>query len=198
VAKDNEEARFLQKVLICQRLHHFAEEGLRMKITIRPEQQGDIEFITEVTRRAFENHPISHQTEHFIVIALRAAGALALSLVAEVDGAVIGHVAFSPVAISDGAEGWYGVGPVSVTPELQRKGIGKSLMNEGLSLLQKAGAKGCTLVGDPAYYERFGFRNLPSLVYDGIPQEYFLALKFIEGDSTSGTVTFHEGFGATS
>jgi putative acetyltransferase len=169
-----------------------------MKITIRPEQERDVEFITDVTRRAFENHPYSRQTEHFIVIALRAAGALALSLVAEVDGAVVGHVAFSPVTISDGAKGWYGVGPVSVTPELQRRGIGKSLMNQGLSMLRKAGAKGCVLAGDPAYYERFGFRNLPSLVYEGIPQEYFLAVAFTEGDGTSGMVTFHEGFGATS
>jgi putative acetyltransferase len=169
-----------------------------MKITIRPERETDIESISDVTRRAFKNHPISHQTEHFIVDALRRAGVLTVSLVAEVDGVVVGHVAFSPVTISTGAQGWYGVGPLSVVPELQRQGIGKLLMNEGLSLLRDTGAKGCVLVGDPGYYGHFGFRNLPSMIYEGIPQEYFLTLEFIEGGSAAGMVTFHEGFGVTS
>ena len=163
---------------------------------IRYETKSDVEAISDVTKAAFEHHPYSHQTEQLIVNALRAAGALTISLVAEVDGKVVGHVAFSPVTISDGSHGWYGLGPVSVLPEYQKQAIGKSLIQEGLSLLKTSGAKGCVLVGDPGYYERFGFRNLPELVLDGVPPENFLALPFDDA-KTQGVVVFHEGFSAT-
>src|SRR5512136_551471 len=88
-----------------------------------------------------------------------------------------------------------GLGPISVLPEFQRQGIGKSLIREGLSSLKSLGAKGCVLVGDPGYYERFGFRSLPDLVIDGVPQENVLVLPF-EDSKTRGVVTFHEGFTA--
>ncbi|MFA7096592.1 MAG: N-acetyltransferase [Gammaproteobacteria bacterium] len=163
---------------------------------IRKESESDREAIAAVTRAAFAHHPHSHHTEHFIIDALRAANALTVSLVAEVGGKVVGHIAFSSVTISDGSPGWYGLGPVSVLPEFQRQGIGKSLIHEGLSLLKALGAKGCVLVGDPNYYGRFGFRNVPELVLEGVPQEYFLALAFGK-DMVRGTVTFHPGFSAT-
>lgn len=162
---------------------------------IRPEQEADIAAITDITIAAFADHPFSHQTEQFIITALRAAGALSLSLVAEDEGRVVGHVAFSPVTIAGQSCAWYGVGPVSVLPERQRQGIGQALMREGLRRLAAAGAKGCALVGPPEYYQRFGFRNLPQLVHEGIPQEYFLVLPL--GDEVpSGAVVFHEGFAA--
>jgi putative acetyltransferase len=116
---------------------------------VRKETESDIEAISQVTIAAFKTLPISNQTEQFIIKALRAAGALTLSLVVEIEGRVVGHVAFSPVIISDGTEGWYGLGPVSVLPEYQKQGIGKSLINEGLSLLKQMGGRGCVLVGDP-------------------------------------------------
>jgi len=163
---------------------------------IRKETTSDIEAITQVTIAAFKTLQISNQTEQFIIKALRNANALTLSLVAEVDGRVVGHIAFSPVTISDGSPNWYGLGPVSVLPEYQKQGIGESLVNEGLSLLKAMGAKGCALVGDPAYYQRFGFRNIPNLIHDDIPQEVFLALPFYN-DIPQGTVVFHEGFLAT-
>src|SRR5512140_1919532 len=147
---------------------------------IRNEMESDINVISDVTRAAFENHPISKHTEQFIINALREANALTISLVAEIDGQVVGHIAFSPVTISDGATGWYGLGPVSVLPEYQKKGIGKSLISEGLSLLRKLGGQGCVLVGHPDYYKRFGFRNFPDLVCEGVPQEVFFALPFTE------------------
>ncbi|MEJ2071196.1 MAG: N-acetyltransferase [Syntrophobacterales bacterium] len=109
---------------------------------------------------------------------MRAAKALSISLVAEIDGKVVGHIAFSPVAISDGSHDWYGLGPISVLPAFQKRGIGKSLMHEGLALLKALGAHGCVLVGDPGYYERFGFRNLPDLSIEGVPPENMLALPF--------------------
>jgi len=163
------------------------------KIDIRDETPADIGAIHDVTAAAFETVEISNQTEPYIVEALRAAGALTVSLVAESEGRVVGHVAFSPVTLSDGTPDWYGLGPVSVLPEHQRRGIGKALIEEGLSRLTNRNARGCCLVGDPKYYERFGFRNVPELVHEGVPPEVFLILSF-RGAYPRGTVAFHEGF----
>lgn len=160
---------------------------------IRKETSSDIEAINHVTIAAFKTLPISNNTEQFIIKALRAADALTLSLVAEIDGRIVGHVAFSSVIISDGTKDWYGLGPVSVLPEYHKQGIGKSLINEGLSSLKELGGQGCALVGDPIYYKRFGFKNFPELVHEGVPQEVFLALPFNEM-VPQGIVEFHEGF----
>ena len=166
-----------------------------MNITIRDETESDINAIAEVTKKAFETLAVSNHTEEFIIKALREANALVISLVAEVDGKVVGHIAFSPVTISDETPGWYGLGPVSVLPELQRQGIGKTLIHKGLPSLRALGAKGCALVGDPGYYGRFGFRSPSNMVVDGVPQQYFLVLSFEENKS-HGAVVFHEGFNA--
>jgi len=168
---------------------------MNLKVAIRSETDADVGAITEVTVAAFETLEISNHTEQFIITALRAAKALTISLVAEVDGRVIGHIAFSPVAISDGTRNWYGLGPVSVLPEYQRQGIGKALMQEGLSRLKDMNARGCCLVGQPDYYKKFGFRNMPGLVLKGVPQEFFFALSF-DGHTPQGTVTFHDAFKA--
>jgi len=162
---------------------------------IRNETDADITPITEVTIAAFKALEISNHTEQFIIAALRAANALAVSLVAEVDGRVIGHLAFSSVTISDGTQDWFGLGPVSVLPEYQRKGIGKTLIHEGLSRLKDLKSRGCCVVGHPEYYRKFGFANTAGLVHPGVPQEVFLALPF-DGDTPQGEVTFHEGFRA--
>ena len=167
-----------------------------MNITIRRETESDIDAISEITKAAFESLQISNHTEQFIINALREAKALTISLVAEADNKVVGHIAFSPVTISDGSHDWYGLGPISVSPELQKQGIGKSLMREGLSALKALGGKGCVLVGHPGYYRRFGFGNLPDLVVDGVPSQYVFALPFDE-NTPYGTVVFHEGFAAT-
>lgn len=168
-----------------------------MDMIIRKETSSDIGAISEITKAAFASCPYSHQTEQFIIIALREAGALTISLVAQVGLRVVGHIAFSPVTISDGSVGWYGLGPISVLPELQRQGIGKALMREGISSLKALGAKGCVLVGDPRYYERFGFRSLPDVRVEHVPQENVLVLAIDEGQAC-GTVAFHESFGAKS
>lgn len=164
-------------------------------VTIRNETGLDVSAISDVTVAAFNTLEISNHTEQFIIEALRADHALTVSLVAEMDGRVIGHIAFSPVTISDGTPDWYGLGPVSVSPEYQRQGIGKALIREGLTQLRERQARGCCLVGHPEYYKKFGFDNLPGLVHEGVPPEVFLAMSF-DGNIPQGTVTFHEGFKA--
>jgi putative acetyltransferase len=165
-------------------------------LILRKETIADIDAITKVTIAAFKNLAVSNQTEQYIINALRNADALTLSLVAEIDGRIVGHIAFSPVIISDGTKDWYGLGPISVLPEYQKQGIGKSLVNKGLSLLKELCGQGCALVGDPNYYKQFGFRNYPKLVHDGIPQEVFLALPFNE-KVPKGIIEFHNSFLAT-
>lgn len=163
---------------------------------VRDECEEDAAAIRAVTLAAFAGMPHSEQTEAAIVDALRASGALAVSLVAVEDGAVVGHVAFSAVTI-DGtpAPGWFGVGPLSVRPDRQRRGVGTALMRAGLARLRKAGAKGCVLVGDPGYYRRFGFRAASSLVYPDLPAEYFQVLE-LAAEAPRGTVAFHPAFAA--
>lgn len=169
---------------------------MHQNITIRTETDADVRAITEVTEAAFQTMEISDHTEQFIVTALRKAGALTVSLVAELDGRVVGHIAFSPITMSDGTADWYGMGPVSVLPQVQRQGIGKALVHEGLARLKGLKARGCCLVGHPEYYRKFGFQNTPELGLEGVPPEVFFALSF-DGHVPRGTVSFHDAFRAT-
>lgn len=160
---------------------------------IRAETKADVQAIEEVTIAAFLNAPHTSHTEQHIVSALRRAGKLAVSLVAEADGAVIGHVAVSPISISDGTEGWLGLGPVSVVPQYQRRGIGSRLVQEALRLARESGASGCVVLGDPEYYGRFGFRVNPDLGLPGVPPEYFQAVSF-NSSEPRGIVSYDEAF----
>jgi putative acetyltransferase len=165
-------------------------------IIIRKENQSDVGAITDITKAAFKNHPYSKNTEQFIINALQAANALTVSLVAELEGKLVGHIVFSPVTFTDGSENWYGLGPISVLPDYQKQGVGTKLVNEGLNLLKALGAKGCVLVGEPNYYERFGFKSPNELKHEGVPQENFLALSFCN-EIPTGVVKFHQAFFAT-
>jgi putative acetyltransferase len=171
------------------------EEAMRPEIEIRDETAGDADAISAVTLAAFQTLKMSNLTEPGIVTGLRAAGALTVSLVAVLDGRVVGHIAFSPVTISDGTPGWHGLGPVSVAPELHRQGIGGALIRAGLDRLRALGARGCCLVGHPEYYGRFGFENVGELGVEGVPPHVFFALAF-DGVMPRGVVRFHEAFGA--
>lgn len=163
-------------------------------IVIRDETPADAAVIGEVTETAFRSLDVSDHTEQHVIESLRRAGALSVSLVAELGGRVIGHIAFSPVTMSDGTPDWYGLGPVSVLPEYQGRGIGGTLVREGLSRLRGLGARGCCLVGHPGYYGRFGFRNTAGLSHAGVPPEAFFALSF-DGRMPVGSVRFHRCFG---
>ena len=165
-----------------------------MDILIRSERATDAEAISQVTFAAFLGKFSDHPTEHLIVDGLREAGMLTLSLVAEADGKVVGHVAFSPVTVNGEFVGWYGLGPISVVPGLQKQGIGSKLILDGLVRLRELGAKGCALEGDPKYYQRFGFKPIPGLTYHAAPAlEYFMALPFYE-EVPTGQVEFHKSF----
>lgn len=168
-----------------------------MNITLRHEETCDAAAIETITAEAFLHAPHASHAEHFIAPALRRAGKLAISIVAEHNGVVVGHIAVSPVTISDGAAGWYGLGPVAVSPDWQGRGIGSRLVEQALCALQQTGAAGCMLVGDPGYYRRFGFKRAEALVFSDAEPEYVLSLVF-SGREPAGTVSFHESFYARS
>jgi len=165
----------------------------RTGLNIRPETIHDLEAIRAIHKAAFAHHPFSHQTEHLIVDALRADGALAVSLVAEVNKNVVGHIAASLITIDGKQLPWYILGPLGVLPAMQRQGIGKQLVENCLKYLRKIGAEGCVLVGEPAYYSRFGFRHYSELHLAGIPEEVFLCLPMID-DMPHGTIEYHTAF----
>ena len=160
---------------------------------IRPETPGDYDSIRDILIAAFADQPYSHQTEHLIVEALRADDALTVSLVAEVDGNVVGHIAFSSVKIGGKDCGWLGLGPVAVSPSHQRRGMGQALVNEGMKIIRNMGAQGCVLVGAPAFYRRFGFEHNPALRMEGVPPEFLLCLP-IGQQMPEGSVTHHPAF----
>ena len=166
-----------------------------MSINIRKENSNDAQSIHEVTVAEFLDAPHTDHTEQFIVRALRVSGALSISLVAEDEGSIVGHVALSPVTISDGTDGWYGLGPISVYPSNQDKGIGSKLMNAAIEELKNIEANGCVLLGDPNYYHRFGFNPREGLMLTDVPLEYFQAL-VLQGDLPQGIVTYDESFSA--
>ncbi|SDF40264.1 GNAT family N-acetyltransferase [Limimaricola pyoseonensis] len=168
------------------------EGGGPSAAAIRAERPGDAAAIGEVTRAAFSEVPYASGTEAAIVAALREAGALTLSLVAEEAGRVVGHVAVSPV---EGiGPGWFGLGPVSVRPGRQKAGIGARLVRAALERLRAAGASGCVVLGDPGYYGRFGFAARPGVGFEGAPPEYFQQIRFA-GPAPEGRVRYHPAFG---
>ena len=190
------------------------EERRRQPVAleIRHERPQDTTAIHELTDKAFKLAKHSGGNEAAIVDGLRVAGQLTLSLVAIIDNeaqadasslhhqGLIGHVAFSPVTIDGVFAGWYGLGPVSVHPGMQNRGVGSGLVREGLRQLEEDGAKGCVLLGNPQYYKRFGFRNDERLKLEGVPAENFMALQF-GGSATAdgqagvqGVVKYHAAF----
>ena len=172
-------------------------------LQIRAERVADAAeraAISEVVRTAFENEPHSDQREHLLVNALRDDGALMVSLVAELAGKIVGYIAFSPVQIGSRDEGkWVGLAPVAVAPECQGQGIGSALIHAGLEAIREQGARGCVVLGEPAYYTRFGFRHEPGIVFPGVPAEYFMAMSLVGGDGPdaslpTGEARYHREF----
>ncbi|MGL5947880.1 MAG: GNAT family N-acetyltransferase [Aeromonas sp.] len=142
---------------------------------IRAATVADNAALAAVTTAAFLTAPHSDGNEAAIIAGLRQAGALSLALVAQVQEQLAGGVCVSPVALSSGAENWYGLGPLAVAPAYQCQGIGAALVEQVLAQLTALGAAGCVVLGDPAYYARFGFASHPALCLPGVPPEYFMA-----------------------
>ena len=167
--------------------------GHEIPVTIRPEAAGDEDTIFSLTQSAFADMPFSDGDEQHVITRLRKAGDLTLSLVAEDGEKIVGHIAFSPVKISDGAKEWYGLGPVSVWPDLHHRGVGGALIKRGIADMRSARAQGIVLLGSNIYYPRFGFAHHPQLTYPGPPPEYFQAL-LLDGEMPSGEVAYAAGF----
>ncbi|HEY0899471.1 MAG: GNAT family N-acetyltransferase [Daejeonella sp.] len=165
--------------------------------TIRREMPSDIEAIDQVTKAAFASAAYSSGTESFIIRSLRENGQLAVSLVAEEEGVLIGHVAMSAVIISSGNEGWFGLGPVSVIPSKQGSGVGSGLIRAAIDALKELHAAGCVVLGEPSYYGRFGFSSDARLQYLHAPAEYFQVQSFT-GNIPEGTVEYDDSFNVTS
>lgn len=164
-----------------------------MNVNIREEVPADWATIRALIETAFLDAPHTSHTEHLIVDALRDSGNLTVSLVAEVSNQIVGHVAISPVSISDGSQNWYGLGPIAVIPEYQGLGIGSQLVRQSLASLRDRGAVGCVVLGNPEYYGRFGFKAESSLILPDVSPEYFQAISF-DRRIPSGLVSYHESF----
>lgn len=128
-------------------------------VLVRLERPDDYAQISAVTEAAFSASTYGHHGESALIERLRANCSQILSLVAECEGQIVGHALFSPVAIEgyDAIAGGMGLGPVSVLPQFQRRGIGSLLIREGLALLRTRNAPYVCVLGDPSFYGRFGF-----------------------------------------
>ena len=159
---------------------------------IRAEQGEDLSGVRQVHTTSFPT-----PAEADLVDALRAAGRLTISLVAEVDGELVGHIGFSPVTLADTSDG-LGLAPVAVLPEHRRRGIAGALIRRGLELCRRRGAGFVVVLGDPDYYRRFGFAPAGGR---GLRDEYgggdaFQVLELREGaiPSSSGLVRYAPEF----
>jgi putative acetyltransferase len=167
---------------------------MKSETNIRSERSSDVDAIGELIRSAFLGMPYADGDEAELVEVLRAQDALSVSLVAEREGTLVGHVAISPARAPDGALGWYALGPLAVLPAHQRGGIGSTLVHAGMEAISELGARGCILTGDPSYYPRFGFKLSPENAPPGEPAEFFM-VKVLRGRLPVGPIRFHEAFG---
>jgi len=164
-------------------------------VGIREEQEGDQQGVRRVNEAAF-----GQPTEADLVDALRSGGAVIVSLVAEVDNQIVGHILFSPVTVQ-GADDLkaVGLGPMAVLPELQRRGTGSLLVKQGLEDCRRAGVQAVVVLGHPEYYPRFGFRRASSwglrFEFDA-PDEAFMALELTPNvlSGNAGVIRYHPGF----
>lgn len=164
-------------------------------VTIRRETDADISAISTIVTEAFAGLDYSDQSEARIVEKLRDDNSLSVSLVAVTDLQIVGHVAVSPVTFDDGTGGWFGLGPVSVSPDFHGRGIGSLLIEHALDALREGGAGGVVVIGDPSFYSRFGFVRTEFLGYPGdIDDDFLRALRLGDSRFPSGNVHYHPAF----
>lgn len=156
---------------------------------LRPERPGEEDQIYQLTKSAFDGVAYSDGSEPDIVNRLRSDGDLAISLVALAEERIVGHVAFSPVSITEAKGEWFGLGPISIDPEMQKQGIGRSLIAEGLDYLRRRGAAGCVLIGNPEVYRSSGFVSDGRISWRDVPAEY-VQYNSLSGDLPRGEITY--------
>jgi putative acetyltransferase len=145
----------------------------------RFEASSDIQAIHAVLASAFPT-----DAEAKVVDALRSSGRLSLSLVADANGDVVGHVAFSPVTVDGTPMGW-GMAPVAVKPGFQRQGIGGALIEEGLKQAKETGVPFVVVLGHPEYYPKFGFERASDI---GLQNAYGADEAFMVVELTDGGI----------
>lgn len=165
-----------------------------MSWTVRKEHAGDEAAIHAMTQRAFDGHPYSDGDEADVIDRLRTDGDLLLSLVADDGGKIVGQATYSAARLSNGEEGWMVVGPVAVEPARQGEGIGRALLKAGDLAMKAHGAKGITVLGDPALYTRFGYMQHTPMQLEGDLGEY-LQVKSFGAPIPSATLTYAPAFG---
>ncbi len=162
---------------------------------IRTEVPADLLQIDKLLKSVFET-----EAEANLVMSLRENSHLTLSLVACTDeGEIVGHTLFSPVALSGEQLGWQGMAPVAVKSAYRKQGIASQMIKEGLHTLYEFGYKACVVLGDPAFYGRFGF--IDATEFDmrcrwDVPQGAFRVIELAEGECSgkSGLVEYSPEF----
>ena len=164
-----------------------------MALLLRSEAPADRQPVHALNVAAFRQ-----PDEADLVDRLRQRARPYLALVAEDAGEIVGHIAFSPVAVQ-GATGVLGLAPMAVRPDRQRAGIGSALVRAGLAACRDAGAGAVVVLGHPLYYPRFGFA--PAHTFGlrdeyGAPPEAFMALELTPGAlaEAEGVVRYHAAF----
>jgi putative acetyltransferase len=159
---------------------------------VRAETPADVANIREVVRAAF-----AAEQEANLVDDLRRDGDLLLSMVAEDEGRLVGHIGFSRVRISRQAQHAPGVSlaPLSIAPEWQRHGVGTALVRAGHAKLRAAGEAIVFVLGDPAYYGRFEYSTAAASAFDCVyAGPHFQALALTESAPKAGTITYAAAF----
>ena len=164
---------------------------------IRFEKPEDIAFIHSVNEQAF-----GRVSEAKLVDTLRLACTDHLSLVADDNGSIIGHLMFTPVVVTDGKQKTEGMGlaPMAVLPSRQRQGIGTQLVDSGLQILKEKGCPFVIVLGHPEYYPRFGFQAASGCnirtQWDDVPDDAFMILVMDHEamQNVSGVATFRDEF----
>lgn len=167
-----------------------------MRVLIRAEEKNDVSGVHAVNTTAFETH-----SEADLVDALREQASPVVSLVADQDGVIVGHIMLSPVTLSGHPEvKIMGLGPMAVVPEVQRRGIGSELVRAGLEQCRQLGFTAVVVLGHPDYYPRFGFSPASHFDIDSeyeVPDDVFLAMELQPGalNGVTGRVQYHAAFG---
>ncbi|ANZ43674.1 GNAT family N-acetyltransferase [Cloacibacillus porcorum] len=150
----------------------------------RREEERDHAEVCRVVERAFENAEHRDGTEHELVARLRKSGAFVpeLSLVAEEEGRIVGHIMFTRIGLGEAPA--LALAPLSVLPEFQRRGVGSRLMAEGHRIAKELGYEFSVVLGSENYYPRAGYRPASEFAIKApfdVPEANFMALPLREG-----------------